>query len=381
MRLPKEKAAPASDESADNASEFAVLLACARTGFDTAQGECIRALVSQPLNWDWLTIEAVKQGVFPLLYHALNSIAPDAITLAGRSVWQRIYHVNVAQNICLVHTLAELIGLLEESGVRTIPYKGPVLASTVYGNLALRRAGDLDLLVHRRDFLRSKKLLLSQGYQLQMAYSWETHFARAVDGLNVDLHKAISPTWHNFRINFDDLWQRCNNAVIFNMTFPNLSCEDLLIVLCIGIVKDTAAATVLNLFKICDIVELVKPYNGIKWELLLKRAKQLRAQRALFIGLRAADDLLGISMPEDIRDLVFSKSVVETIARHTVAMVRYGRPTAKRFPYQTRIIVSAREHPIDKALVVSLKIGESLSREPTRNICSVSGVLKGFSLS
>src|SRR5215469_16237214 len=164
MRLAKEKSTTASDESAGNGSEFALLLACARTEFDTAKTECIRALVSQPLNWDWLTIEAVKQGVFPLLYHALNSISPDTITLAGRNVWQRIYHVNVVQNIRLVHTLAELIGLLEESGIRAIPYKGPLLASTVYGNLAFRRAGDLDLYVHRRDFLRSKELLLSLGY-------------------------------------------------------------------------------------------------------------------------------------------------------------------------------------------------------------------------
>ena len=155
------------------------------------------------------------------------------------------------------------------------------------------------------------------------------------------------------------------------MRFPNLSCEDLLIVLCIALVKDTAEASVLNLFKICDIVEVVKPCNGINWELLLKRAKQLRAQRALLVGLRAADELLGISMPADIRDLVSSSSVLETIARHTVEMVRYGRPAAKRFPYQTRIIVGAREHPIDKALVVSLKIG-ALSRETARKIRALS---------
>jgi hypothetical protein len=372
MRLPRDKGA---HKSANNTSEFALLLAGARTEFDPTKAECIRALVSQPLDWDWLTIEARKQGVLPLIYHALNRIVPDAITLAGPGVWQRIYHSNVAQNIRLVHALGELIGLLEESGIRTIPYKGPLLASTVYGNLALRRAGDLDLLVHRRDFLRSKELLLSQGYQLQMVYSWETHFARSEDGLNVDLHQAIVPKWHNFKMNFDDLWYRCNKAVIFQVVLPNLSCEDLFILLCIGLVKDTAEATDLNLFKICDIVELVKPSTAINWELLLKRSKQLGAQRALFIGLRAADDLLGISMPTDIRGMVFSSAAIETIARHIVAMVRYGPPSEKRFPYQTRIMVKARENPIDKALVVSLKIG-ALLRETAHKLRSISGVLK-----
>jgi hypothetical protein len=285
------------------------------------------------------------------------------VPLAGRSAWQGIFHSNVAQNLRLAHALAELIGLLEENRIRAIPYKGPLLASTVYGSLALRRAGDLDLLVHRRDFLKSQELLLSLGYQLQMALSWETHFLRSADGLNVDLHQAIVPRWYNFRINFDDLWQRCNRFVMLNMTLPNLCLEDLLIVLCIGLVKDTAEATNLNLFKICDIVELLRPSNGIDWELLLKRAKKFGARGALFVGLRAADDLLGISMPTDIRNMVFSNRAVETIARHTVAMVRDGPPAEKRFPHQTRILVKVRESSKDKALVMCLAIGEALSQK------------------
>lgn len=366
MRPPRDKAAPQNDKRRDNTPEFALLLSCARTGFDTAKAERVRALVRQSINWDWLATKAVNHGVFPLLYHALNRIAPDAITLAGRSIWQRIYHSNVAQNIRLAHSLAELIGLLEASKIRAIPYKGPLLASTVYGNLALRRAAsDLDLLVHRRDFLKSKELLLSQGYQLQMAYSWETHLVRSVDGLNVDLHQAIVPTWYNFRINFDDLWQRCNNCTIFDMTLPNLCFEDVLIVLCISLVKDTAQAIDLQLFKICDIVELLKPCNRINWEFLLKRTKQFGARGALFAGLRAADDLLGISMPTEIREMVFSNAAAETIAWHTIALVRDGPPTEKRFPHQTRIVVKARENPMDKALVVFSAIGKALSREMT----------------
>jgi hypothetical protein len=363
MRPPGDKTALESDKRPDNASEFALLLSCARTGFDTAEAERIRTLVRQPLNWDWLTTEAVDQGVFSLLYHSLNRIAPEAITLAGRSAWQGIFHSNLAQNLRLAHALAELIGLLEENRIRAIPYKGPLLASTVYGSLALRRAGDLDLLVHRRDFLKSTKLLLSQGYQLQMAYGYETHLVRSVDGLNVDLHQSIAPRWYNFRINFDDLWEDCNSFVMLNRTFPNICLEDLLIILCIGLVKDTAEATRLNLLKICDIVELVKPSNAINWELLLKRTKKLGARGALFVGLRAAADLLGISMPTDIRAMVFSNPVVDTIARHTVAMVRDGPPTEKRFPHQTRIIVQVRESAKDKALVVFLAIGKALSQK------------------
>jgi hypothetical protein len=150
---------------------------------------------------------------------------------------------------------------------------------------------------------------------------------------------------------------------MLNRAFPNICLEDLLIVLCIALVKDTAEATGLNLFKICDIAELVKDSNRIDWELLLKRAKKFGARGALFVGLRAADDLLGIPMPTDIRDMVCSNCAVETIARHTVAMVRDGPPAEKRFPHQTRIMVQVRERSKDKALVVFLAIGEKIFRK------------------
>jgi hypothetical protein len=350
--------------TSEHVQEIALLVACTRTEVDMSATERIRNLVRQPLNWQWLAGTAEDQGVFPLLYHTIKRNAPEAIPAANQTAWQRKFYGNAARNLYLARTLSQLLEAFERNRIRALPYKGPLLATAVYGNLSLRKAGDLDLLVHRRDFRKAKELLLSRGYQIHVALAWKDHLAHRTDDINIDLHQGISPRWYNYRVTFDDLWDRRGTINLDGKDLATFSLEDLLIVLCLDIVRDTAEATYLRLFKFCDVARVVNSYNARNWQRLLEKASQIGARGALLVALRAADDLIGISMPTDIRNMVFSSAAVDMIARHAVAMVREGPPTQKRFPYQTRIILKVHERPKDKLLVTLLAIGHTCSRRP-----------------
>jgi Uncharacterised nucleotidyltransferase len=359
-----EKSAHEHAWTSEHVHEIALLVACARTEVDTSAAERIRNLVGQPLNWQWLASTAEDQGVFPLLYHTLKRNAPEVIPAANLTAWQRNFYSNAARNLYLARTLTQLLDTLERNRIRALPYKGPLLATAVYGNLSLRKAGDLDLLVHRRDFRKAKELLLSRGYQIHVADTWKDHLVHQTDDINIDLHQEIEPRWYNYRVAFDDLWDRRSTINLDGKNLATFSLEDLLIVLCLDIVRDTAEATYLRLFKFCDVARVVNSYNAGNWQLLLEKARQIGARGALLVALRAADDLIGISMPTDIRNMAFSSAAVDMIARHAVAMVRDGPPAQKRFPNQTRIILKARERPTDKLLVTLLAIGHTFSRKP-----------------
>jgi hypothetical protein len=353
-RLTNPDADKAGSENARNsryAYESALLLACARTRIDTVTAERIRGIVEHPLNWEWLGSRALNHGVFPTLYQTLQRDAPGAIPPAVLCAWQELFYGNAARALQLTHALAELVHILAKHDIRVIPYKGPLLAKFLYGNIALRPAGDLDLLVHPHDYQKSIELLLSDGCELQMTCGWETHLMRAGDGVNIDIHRAITPWWYSFHINFDDLWQRCSKFSILNVNLPNLCLDDLLVLLCIALVKDTAEAKGIPLFKLCDIRELVElNSSAINWELLFKRSKEFGARSPLLVGLRSADDLLGISIPTDTREIVYSNTDVEMISRYTIAMVLYGASANK--PSPTRIIVNAHESAAGKAMVL-----------------------------
>ena len=350
--------------TSEHVQEIALLVACARTEVDTRSTERIHNLVRQPLNWQWLAGTAEDQGVFPLFYHSLKRSAPEAIPAPNQTAWRQKFYGNAARNLYLARTLSQLLEAFESNKIRALAYKGPVLATAIYGNLSLRKAGDLDLLVHRRDFRKAKELLLSRGYQIHVALAWKDHLVHQTDDINIDLHQAIAPRWYNYRVIFDDLWDRRSTIVVDGKNLGTFSLEDLLILLCLDIVRDTAEATYLRLFKFCDVARIINNYNAGNWELVLEKARQIGARGALSVALRAADDLIGISMPIDIRDMVFSSAAVDTIARHTVAMVRNGPPTQKRFPHHTRIIVKVRDRPQDKLLVTLLAIGHIFSRRP-----------------
>jgi hypothetical protein len=55
--------------------------------------------------------------------------------------------------------------ILEGRGIPAIPYKGPVLAASLYEDLAVRPFSDLDILIKRKDVLKAMDLMTSLGYR------------------------------------------------------------------------------------------------------------------------------------------------------------------------------------------------------------------------
>jgi hypothetical protein len=59
------------------------------------------------------------------------------------------------KNLRFTAELIRILNCLESHGIAAIPFKGPTLAESVYGNLALREFSDLDILVRQSDFPRA----------------------------------------------------------------------------------------------------------------------------------------------------------------------------------------------------------------------------------
>src|SRR5205085_1153465 len=79
--------------------------------------------------------------------------------------WSDCYRANAARAIQLTDALFDLLDRFAKAHIQAIPFKGPTLAATAYGDLSLRQAGDLDLLVHRSDIVRAADLLEALGHR------------------------------------------------------------------------------------------------------------------------------------------------------------------------------------------------------------------------
>ena len=145
--------------------EAELLLCCARTRMDPETADRIKALLQQGIDWEYLIQTALPHGMLPLLYWSLNSTCPERVPKDFLERLRSHFYANARHNLVLTAELLKLLGLLKTQQIPAIPFKGPVLAASVYGNLSLREFADLDILVRSKDALRAKDLLLSLGYQ------------------------------------------------------------------------------------------------------------------------------------------------------------------------------------------------------------------------
>src|SRR5262249_28128936 len=117
--------------------------------------------------------------------------------------------VNASRNLLLAHELLRVIDLLGANGIRAIPYKGPLLASQVYGDLGLRLFSDLDILVHEWDYhIRIPEVLFANGWSEMAEHGYERSFSDPSGRIKLDVHQGLTPQSDMpFPINFDTLWK------------------------------------------------------------------------------------------------------------------------------------------------------------------------------
>ena len=288
--------------------EVALLLNCARSLEEPAASPPDRNLLRNEVDWSRLLSEALAHGMKPPLYRHLKRVCPGDVPEGVMGHLEDRYRENGMRNLLLAGELLRLSGLFERRGIPVIPYKGPTLAALAYRNLALRKAGDLDVLIRRDDFERARELLLSSGYRPTLRLSTaqkaafirferECAFVHEDTGVEVELQWEVVPRHFCVPLEFEDLWTRVEPISFAGGTVPTLAPEDLLLILCAHGCKHSWE----RLVWVCDVAELVRARSEtLDWDLLLERATAMGIRRILFLGLFLAKDLLGAELPEEV---------------------------------------------------------------------------------
>lgn len=285
--------------------EIELILCCARTRLDSDCAKRIAELSQGEIDWNYTVQTSIAHGIMPLLYRNLKPYCPRYVPENTLSLLRDYFRLHAQRNLLITRELLRLIRLLEAESIDTLPYKGPVLAASIYGDISLRTFSDVDLLVRKRDILRAKELLFAQGYQprQEMTESREAAHLHSPDQkdfaliskdgyVKVELHWQIT-SLVLFPLDADSLWDRLNKISIGGRQVRNLAAEDLLLVLCIHGAKHFFA----RLEWISDISELIFKERDLDWQRVEQQARRLGNRRALFTGLWLAHTLLGAEIP------------------------------------------------------------------------------------
>ena len=301
---------PVPSPSLADLPEGELLIACAQHALGTPDSspanplsDRLLAPMERPLRWDLVLRSAQQQGLIPALHRSLDR--QPAVPQAVRDRLRLLFRVNAARNKQLLNALGEVLALFAAHEIPALPYKGPVLAVTLYGDLSRRACGDLDVLVRPGDLLRGRDLLLAQGYapqhrfrdrneeQQHLRAECEYNLERSSDGVLVELHWAFHPRSFPLPLDMDDLWDRTRTVRVGGLTTLTMASEDLLLVLCVHGAKHCWE----RLGWICDVAALLRAHPDLDGRTLASEAKALGCERVLWLGLTLARDLLGADPP------------------------------------------------------------------------------------
>ena len=307
-----------------------LLLLCSRTCASPEQAGQITALVQEGLDWDSLLELAFTNGVAQLVYRQLQAICPDGVPGAVLETLKAHFLENTARNLLLTGELLEILERLQAEGIPAVPIKGPVLAAAAYGDLSLRRFEDLDLLVRRQDFLRARDVIIAQGYAPDIRFSRapdpeyfrESVLTCAERRVVVELTWGFTSGFYAFRANLAGVWRRLRRQSLAGRRVPDLAPEDLLLVLCTHGTKHLWA----RLGWVCDVAEVIRASKDLDWPFTLRLARQLGAERMLFLGVFLARRLLGAEIPNAVAEAVEADTAMKFLAGQVYPYLFEGAP-------------------------------------------------------
>jgi hypothetical protein len=263
------------------------------------------------LDWEYLLEASLHNETVPLLYSHLNARCPDRVPVTVMSTLRRLFYEISVRNLALTKELTRLLTAFADRGIDAVPFKGPALAQSLYGNLALRRTIDLDILVRKEQISVAAALLFDEGYRLRPEMTPEQQIAHLSSDyhfefhhpdrrLHVEIHWQVLPKDCGHLIT-DYLWNHVTPARLAGQPILAFDLEELFVLLC---VHHGSKHEWSRLKWIADIGWMIETHRDLDWDRVIRRARSIGHERSVLLGCLIAKSLLGVAIPVEIAPLV-----------------------------------------------------------------------------
>jgi hypothetical protein len=381
MTLPEFLPSPSSTapQSAQREREDEFEFLCALTGTNLPMER--RARIANwnlaALDWSEFVSLAEHHGVLPLVARNLIGLfgvepghAEAGRVEAARGLPPEIerslrsaYEANLRRSLWFTSELARIMRHFERKPLRVIPYKGPVLAQSVYLDVGLRSFSDLDFLISSGDFESAKQALAEIGYHPSAVLTpaverfWlRTGNERSFDGAPgknlVELQWTLLPHFyavdcHLNDLRVEDLLVRAGRTVVGGCEVPCLSPEDSLLVLCVHAAKHLW----MRLIWLSDIAETLRAQTQaqtIDYALLFSRARALGIVRILGVSFWLVENLFRVEIPKPAEEIIADDARAPAFGREFAERLARGAAYDFESTEYFRLILKLRERRGDR---------------------------------
>jgi len=288
--------------------ETELLRLCAASSLPEERRLRVQALARKPLDWNFFLEQAVLHRVFSLVYKVFSSGTVNGLPHETKEKLRSLYFANLTRNLAAEKELKRILEAMSESGVSAAPYKGPVLAESVYGDLGLRQFNDFDILIRESDLEAAVSVLLGLGYasefpdgpteQTRLRACLRDFAFRRPNGLcPVEVQWRLAQRYHPLFREQNRVWARLREESLAGLPVRTLSAEDTLLVLCLhGLYHSWQ-----HLQMVSDVAESMRAGQGIDWGHLLEDAREQGGLRILLLGMLLAHNILEAPLPPEVR--------------------------------------------------------------------------------
>lgn len=306
-------------------NEQSLILCIARRDLDDARKTELRRLLQGPIDWKDLVATARRHGLIPLLHRQLSEVETDVPPVEFERIRREALE-NSQSVLYLITQLRTIINCFVEEKIPLFVFKGPILAQRAYGEISLRQAGDLDLLIHRSHFNRVRSILESLGFQMappltasqqtaHLGFHCEIQFMRDNRFTVVDLHWSLTPKAFPFLVSTEELMERAESLSIAGVDVKTFGLEDLILFQSMHGAKHYW----LRLEWISSIAEIIRSNSQIDWTVLIKRSRVARGTRMLALGLHLAREVGEVEIPPEVFAAIDQDGAMKKVAAERMA--------------------------------------------------------------
>ncbi len=309
--------------------------------------------VSRPsgdFNWSRFIVLAQQEGVLHWLGNAgpLACVLPPNVLDAGRSERSIVAQRNLLLSAELLRTLAHL----RQNGVDALAFKGVIAAIQFYGDLVDRPAGDLDLLVRKRDYPKAGRILAEAGYDPGIEYpaSLQRVFSNSRKGTVIDMHWGIPPIGPRFSDRI--LWRYRTYLDLIGSQVATFDDTTATAVITINAVK---MYWNVSLRQHVDVMVSLRRLNADDWRVLLRRARRIGCLHFVLAAAYVANKLFPNTLPQHVRSDARSPSVATLIGEEVIQHLFERSPSAP----PTRVFATRSDY---ESALDTRKIGRYVDR-------------------
>jgi hypothetical protein len=310
-------------------AEIQVLLLCAQRQLDSSQLRKLCVLLDAPFEWETLVEMAVYHKVFPLVYWNLHRHAAEKVPANILHELQQLFYENVMYNMRAQVEAGRALRELQAEGVKVLLFKGPVLASKLYGGGALREYKDFDLLVQPADMPTAREVLARLNYlpmtpKNTVDTAGKNNRHNADDGifhqsfiqpqyqLELEVHWAFGSALVPDPLDEQNYWDNLKPFATEQLYAYTLPWDDQFLMLCMHGAKHRWH----RLKWLGDIVEFCRAFPEFDWDSLLKNAQALRMKRIVLLNLWLAQHLFDVQLPPIIQQHLRQARYIEALGRY-----------------------------------------------------------------